>query len=121
AKVVNAEREAALANERVHQLEAASGAAKAAAAPLKPNPGWQLDRLGFDCPGGGIGKTEGSNPEAGKWTKPKITAVCWYGNNFKSPSEVDGRAWCTYKAIAPEACVSGLSPGRLYRCTPPQG
>jgi predicted acylesterase/phospholipase RssA len=80
--------------------------------------GWQLDRLGFDCPGKDISATAGAVPEPGKCTSAGLTAVCWDGVEFKNRSQFGGDPWCTYKALSPERCVGGTAPGRLFRCVP---
>lgn len=82
--------------------------------------GWQLARLGDDCPGRDITDTVGPQPVDDLCTGSDRTAVCWDGTMFSNPSKYNGAAWCTYKDLPPEKCVGGSSPGRLFRCIPKQ-
>jgi len=74
---------------------------------------WELLRVGSDCPGADIASTNGTDvPDPINCQNESVTAVCWDGSLFRNGTN----KWCTYKRIAPEACVGGGAPGRLYRC-----
>jgi hypothetical protein len=84
------------------------------AAPQSVGSHWELLRTGSDCAGNDIAATAGANPDAGRCNAgaSNSTAVCWDGQLFRNGLT----AWCTYKAIQPQACTGGGAPGRVFRC-----
>jgi hypothetical protein len=101
---------------RVQQIDERLNQARVPS-PTEPRKwGWELLRVGGDCSGEDIGMTETAVPDDAKCRGANVTAVCWDGNLFRNGPN----PWCTYKSIAPEACVGGGAPGRLYRCVPRQ-
>lgn len=73
--------------------------------------GWNEYGTG-DCAGNDVDTSEGANPDHTK-AKGGVIAVCWDGVRYIN-SNSPGRAFCTYKDVAPDRCTGGSNVGFMY-------
>jgi len=65
-----------------------------------------------DCPGKDVDSSEGFTPDEKK-VKAGLTAVCWDGSRYNNKNK-PGKAFCTYKNLAPGECKGGQNTGVMY-------
>lgn len=68
-----------------------------------------------DCPDRDTPPTDGDKPKDERCTSAGLIAVCWDGHNYKNGPK---GAWCTYKNIPVQDCITGGNVGRMYKCVP---
>jgi hypothetical protein len=66
-----------------------------------------------DCQAHDVGSTQGFTPDNTKAATARL-AVCWNGTNFNNTNN-PGKAWCTYKDVAPAQCTGGPNRGVMYQ------
>jgi hypothetical protein len=74
--------------------------------------GWVEYGIG-DCSGRDIGTmSDGAIPDD-RYTLEAQIAVCWDGSKYENVHS-RGRAFCTYKTLAPDECTGGQNAGVMY-------
>jgi hypothetical protein len=73
---------------------------------------WQQVGIG-DCSGNDDDQSDGFMPDIRKAQADHI-AICWDGGTYNNLYVGSGKAFCTYKRVAPSQCSGGKYPGVMY-------